>query len=137
MIGAAGVNHFVLSGNYASATSWGIGTILATVLQPDLDQCEGDFGYYGFYVMRETFPPLERLWKMYWYPYARLFAHRSFWTHFPIIGTLVRVIYLAPYIVFFYKYLPIDFILALIACDMLHWIMDFRQWGKIGLFKQG
>jgi uncharacterized metal-binding protein len=136
MVGATGVHHFIMSGDYFSAASWGIGTVLATVLQPDLDQCEGVQGYIGFGIMRETYHKLEKLWSMYWYLYARLFAHRSFWTHTPIIGTLGRMIYLFPYIVFIYKYLPMYFILALVTCDFLHWIMDWKGWGRVGMFRQ-
>ncbi len=30
-----------------------------------------------------------------WLPYRRCFKHRSWWTHGPIVGTLVRLIYVA------------------------------------------
>ena len=36
-----------------------------------------------------------------WYPYQVLVKHRSRWSHGPIIGTLVRVIYLAVWVVLF------------------------------------
>ncbi|NEQ51580.1 MAG: metal-binding protein [Leptolyngbya sp. SIO3F4] len=36
-----------------------------------------------------------------WYPYQVLVKHRSKWSHGPIIGTLVRVIYLAVWVALF------------------------------------
>ena len=42
--------------------------------------------------------PFNRWWvfKMIWIPYQLMFAHRSFWTHGIIIGTVVRLLYLSP-----------------------------------------
>ena len=34
--------------------------------------------------------------KWIWKPYQKLFHHRSVFTHFPILGTVVRLIYLSP-----------------------------------------
>ena len=36
-----------------------------------------------------------------WYPYKALIKHRSTWSHGPVIGTLVRVIYLGVWVVLF------------------------------------
>lgn len=41
--------------------------------------------------------------KMIWIPYQLLFTHRSIWTHGIIIGTVVRLIYLSPLIILFFK----------------------------------
>jgi len=135
MIGAVGVAYLP----FPDSAAWGMGAVLATILQPDLDQCEGAFGYYGFSVLRETKPILERMWSNYWRPYARLISHRAFISHFPVVGTLVRLMYLFPYAIFIRHYLPVEivhFITVLIACDFLHWVMDWRVWGLMGLFKQ-
>ena len=32
-------------------------------------------------------------WVLFWRPYALAIKHRSFWSHFPIVGTLVRLLY--------------------------------------------
>lgn len=49
--------------------------------------------------------PFNRWWllKMIWIPYQMFFSHRSIWTHGFIIGTLIRVIYIAaiPTILFY------------------------------------
>ena len=31
-----------------------------------------------------------------WIPYQKLFSHRSFWTHFPIFGSAIRILWIAP-----------------------------------------
>lgn len=38
--------------------------------------------------------PRKALWTALWYPYSRMLPHRSFWSHFPIISTLLRFFYL-------------------------------------------
>jgi uncharacterized metal-binding protein len=34
-----------------------------------------------------------------WLPYRKLFKHRSFWTHGPLVGTVVRILYLGSWII--------------------------------------
>jgi len=36
-----------------------------------------------------------------WLPYRRSMRHRSFWSHGPVVGTLVRLLYLLAWLVFF------------------------------------
>ena len=36
---------------------------------------------------------LSNLWYVFWWPYGKLFPHRSYWSHAPLIGTLSRVLY--------------------------------------------
>ncbi len=33
-----------------------------------------------------------------WLPYRKLFRHRSFWTHGPLVGTVVRILYLGSWL---------------------------------------
>jgi uncharacterized metal-binding protein len=35
------------------------------------------------------------LWTWLWYPYARAIPHRSPWSHWPILGTVMRLAYLS------------------------------------------
>jgi len=37
--------------------------------------------------------PLRLAWKIFWYPYARAIPHRSPWSHWPILGTAIRLVY--------------------------------------------
>lgn len=41
-----------------------------------------------------TKDPKKFIWRLLWYGYSRLIPHRGFWSHFPLIGTALRVIYL-------------------------------------------
>lgn len=36
-----------------------------------------------------------------WLPYRKLFRHRSFWTHGPLVGTVVRILYLGSWLLLF------------------------------------
>lgn len=55
------------------------------ILGPDLDIYSRHFQRWGFF-------------KYLWLPYQQSLAHRSFLSHGPIIGTVVRVIYLTTWI---------------------------------------
>lgn len=55
------------------------------ILGPDLDIYSRHFQRWGFF-------------KYLWLPYQQSLAHRSFLSHGPIIGTIVRVIYLTTWI---------------------------------------
>ena len=83
-----------------------IGTFLITVDMPTAVIVAVSFLLSGFMMG----PDLDiqsvqyRRWgpiRWIWYPYQVLVKHRSKWSHGPIIGTLVRVIYLAAWVVLF------------------------------------
>lgn len=40
-------------------------------------------------------PGLRILWGTIWRPYQLLIKHRSFWSHFPFVGTSGRILYLS------------------------------------------
>lgn len=42
--------------------------------------------------------PVRRWWifRWIWYPYKEMIPHRSIWSHGIIIGTVIRILYLAP-----------------------------------------
>lgn len=48
-----------------------------------------------------------------WLPYRNIFEHRSIWTHGIIIGTIIRIIYISPIILFIVLKFNIDFIIYL------------------------
>ncbi|MDX9992711.1 MAG: DUF2227 family putative metal-binding protein [Anaerolineales bacterium] len=71
-------------------------------LSPDLDV---DNGYIGHYYLRRIWvigPILEKIWEIYWWPYAKLIAHRSWASHFPGISTAIRMflVFFPPYLAF-------------------------------------
>ena len=98
----------------------GAGFATTFFINPDLD-------------LNTAFPgrdPRRWLWWAYWYPYSRLLPHRHFISHFPIISTLVRVLYAAwPFAILGVLdqrvsawFIP--FIIGMIISDTLHFVMD-------------
>ena len=67
-------------------------------LSPDTDV---DGGYIGHYYARKIFgKPGEWYYNGIMKPYQLSFKHRSFWSHFPLISTLLRLTYMAmPFII--------------------------------------
>jgi uncharacterized metal-binding protein len=80
--------------------------------------------------------------KIFWYPYQRIFPHkgkflnRNFFTHFPVVGTVLRLIYfLIPcaiaFMYFKVKLLPYHwhylglFVLAVEIASLVHLFLDF------------
>lgn len=134
---AVAVSYFGLD-NIEGSSGWLLGGLWCVIVSPDLDQVDGDNGYYGLYVLSNTKRGLEKLWHLYWQPYARLLKHRSFFSHFPVIGTFGRLIYGG------LVYIPLlafwdgtpYFITAIITMDFLHWVLDWKLWGVFRLFKQ-
>lgn len=68
--------------------------------------------------------------KFIWLPYRNIFEHRSIWTHGIIIGTIIRLLYILPIILFIVLKFNIDFLLYLYVLlgleigNTLHTISD-------------
>lgn len=76
------------------AATVAIGVYAGILIGPDLDV---DGGNYSLAVIRRTplvGPALAALWRVFWWPYSKLAAHRGF-SHWPLIGTLGRLLYIA------------------------------------------
>jgi uncharacterized metal-binding protein len=100
-------------------------------MTPDLDQeglCTGES-----LIVKWTLG-IGFLWCAIWYPYATMFSHRSFYTHFPIVSTLIRILYLfVPTFIILHLlgynihipwiYALFGFI-GLVISDTAHWAMD-------------
>lgn len=141
---AAGV--VVTSTTISAYNEWAIfaamGAFCGLVIEPDLDQ---DAQAAPLSTMRETGGDgLARIWQLYWSPYAHAIPHRSWVSHFPVIGTLGRVLYLAPlysvplFIWTHFFGFPLHHIFHVLVglcwVDLLHFIMDF--WIPRRLFPQ-
>ncbi len=116
------------------------GTLAGLLLTPDLDVDSGCISY--DVVRRSAGKHIERLWAIYWRPYALLIPHRSRLSHLPVLGTLLRLAYLAilPALIWFFAAaIPsLNWILArpsfpawsawaiggLMLADTLHYAMD-------------
>ena len=113
-----------------------VGCVAGVAMSPDLDQ-EG-ISASEWWLVNKTFG-VGWLWVAMWFPYARAFRHRQA-SHWPVIGTAVRVIYLALLCILAAwllnvhgatigwpqvepRYLTGAFV-GLAASDMLHWAMD-------------
>lgn len=78
--------------NTAHAAYVSAGALTGILVSPDLDLMEN--GNLSLAIIRKRSHFLAWLWKIFWYPYARVHHHRGM-SHWPIIGTVVRVLYLA------------------------------------------
>ena len=111
-----------------------LGCLLGIPLTPDLDQISISKSEWR---LVKRFGPFGFIWCAYWWLYAWIIPHRSFWSHFPIVGTILRLAYITIPPIIFYVYkgysvvLP-EFILeglvgvfvGLAMSDFIHWIMD-------------
>lgn len=139
--GAIAVTGELMIGAAAAA-----GCLAGILLTPDLD-----VGYWArIHAMRELkkeFPVAGRIWHILWIPYAAAIPHRSPWSHWPILGTVVRLFYLACMLMFLslfvssaggfqpdmvFSWLDVLarwsmthwFIVGLVVSDTAHWLMD-------------
>ena len=123
--------HDPLSG----AIVGGIGCLTGLIIDPDLD-IEN--------ITRSEWQVIKRfwifgmLWVVFWYPYARAIPHRSPLSHWPLVGTAGRVLYLLLWIKLLGMILdvpvPIQLIVTnslfmiwfygLAVADTAHFIMD-------------
>lgn len=95
------------------------GCLLGIIVSPDLD--------IDHRTVSENVLPgiLGWLWFIYWWPYAKLHKHRGS-SHWPLIGTMVRVVYGFWWLVLLdielLKLWPL--LIGLIVSDMTHLLMD-------------
>jgi len=72
---------------FASGCSAGI------LLTPDLDLIAGSDGQN---MARRAFGrPVAAAWRIFWLPYSIFIRHRSSFSHGPIIGTIIRLLYVS------------------------------------------
>jgi len=76
-----------------AGASLAAGVALGFVINPDLDLDGGSIAMHN--VRRTIGRPAAWLWRALWWPYSKLIEHRSKWSHRPLLGTSLRVAYLA------------------------------------------
>ena len=88
--------------------------------------------------------PKKWLWWFMWWPYSRLIGHRSPISHWPIVGTIFRIMYIFIFWSIVSKLLAIDLettypvvygmLIGLSVSDTIHIIMDYTstalKWAK-------
>lgn len=67
------------------------GCLVGLVVMPDQDLNNGNI---SDTMIRRVFPPAQWLWRILWTPYALILPHRSVYSHFPVLGTLLRIGYI-------------------------------------------
>lgn len=124
----AGVLWWTQDVTLASAAA--LGCAAGVLLSPDLDQQGISHGEWT--LIRRTLG-LGFLWLAFWHPYATLIQHRSWASHAPIVGTLLRVTYLLaiPWALGLGMLLDASSltalcwgIMGLTVSDCAHWLMD-------------
>jgi uncharacterized metal-binding protein len=105
-----------------------LGCFCGLVLTCDLDH---DDGTISEHFVRSVGSIFQKVWWAYWYPYRKAMRHRSFWSHAPIVGTFIRIVYL-----FWFAYLagyplPPAFVNGLVAVDFIHYFMDWRLFRRV------
>jgi len=126
------------------------GAMLGLILTPDLDVNAGSISEDE---VREISPFGENLWWIYWFPYRWILPHRSPLSHWPVIGTVGRLVYVSfPYwaaLAVTYFLSPFWFdrlvqnglwlvtlsyfrvaVLGLAGADLLHFFMDRHLFHK-------
>jgi len=134
-----------------TAVAVGAGCLAGIFLTPDLDQETYNRIENKFRKSKNPFVAiLGNLYIIFWMPYALAVSHRSFVSHAPIVGTLIRVIYLiaGTALVLFLSGHVLSFVspsvataflgwlavtgylgsavVGLVIADTLHWIFDMR-----------
>jgi uncharacterized metal-binding protein len=80
--------------SWGHAAAFAVGCLANLLVNPDLDVPSGSRAYV---IMRRTGGTLlGKLWQLFWYPYACWLIphHRHPLSHLPILGTLIRLVYL-------------------------------------------
>ena len=112
--------------------------LVGQVLSPDLDQ--EDLTRSDWIVLRRL-GPFAGLWLAYFYPYAWLIPHRSAISHFPVISTAIRIIYLCAPLWFIRDWIAakmtVEIAVFLTGCltglmvsDTAHYYMDLWSTSK-------
>lgn len=107
-----------------------LGCLAGVFLSPDLDV---DHGYIGDAIIRNKlgrFPGF--LWKVYWWPYAKLVPHRSWVSHLPLISTIIRAAYVFWWVLLIpniseYWIICTWFLAGLVLVDFNHFVLDILQ----------
>lgn len=151
---ASGKQHteasFILAGGISALSLFGIapseavlplavGAASGAVLTPDFDVDAGCIAYSNMEWMFGT--PAGKLWRWIWKPYALMVKHRSWISHAPVVGTIIRMLYLLVFLSWVPFVIELDYtaisawlrwwLLGLMFADFVHFLMDILPfWRK-------
>lgn len=115
------------------------GALAGTIITPDLDV---DKAFIGDKIIEKKVGSLaKRFWLWFWKPYKTSMKHGRYLSHFPVISTLVRLLYihfrliLLPGLVYWLIYpqwdirqlvltIPPTFVYGLVGSDIIHYFLD-------------
>lgn len=129
-----GIGVAYATASLALGTCAAVGALSGVILSPDLDQEQRTESEAAVYRMGAI---IGFVFQVYWYAYALAIKHRSPWSHWPVLGSLLRALYAAiPVIVAaFYVYglwgllwdarqELLAWFIGLCVSDTAHWLMD-------------
>ncbi len=133
-------------GNQGDIYMYIAGAMVGVMLTPDHDV---DGGNFTDTIIRRVSPIAQKVWRMFWTPYALILPHRGKLSHFPVLSTLVRLGYIllvlnlvmwVIWLVFkaiggdntvsFVFWWNNSFFWGLVHVDTLHWAADQLIKGK-------
>ncbi len=114
---------------------YGAGVLVGVLISPDMDV---DGGNVSDQIIRKVAKPIQWVWRLLWSPYSLSVPHRHTISHFPILGTLLRLWYIFLIvnilngIVYLFKVDSVSFIFlwdwafffGLAHADLVHWAVD-------------
>lgn len=83
-------------GSFEAALPVFVGSVIGTIVTPDYD-LNANLPH----SILTDIPIFGRLWKGMWRPYQEIVGHRSFFSHFPVVGTGGRALYMGAWISLF------------------------------------
>lgn len=151
---------FTLSGIFMfdiSGIWYAIGSLIGIIYTPDWDV---DGGFIGDFYVKKLGPTAEKIWDGFIWLYRKSLKHGSPLSHWPIIGTVGRILYtylllfVVPYLIYWiifhphvnlieklgwFVWLCLDnwrVVLGLMASDFIHFILDIvttnnTVWGTL------
>lgn len=137
----AGLLSYLMSGDLYTGLLGLVGCLIGLFIEPDLDVNHTTSSERR---LLRTFTPLGLIWIAIWNPYGKLIPHRHPVSHYPVISTIIRYIYLVavlsiPFLLFaiitgvrissidiIYKYrYEMGWILfGNMISDIGHWVLD-------------
>lgn len=110
------------------------GSLAGILITPDLDV---DHSVRAHHTFQKHFGWLPgQIWRLIWWPYARLIPHRHWLSHAPVLSTLLRLAYLGGLIWILLFVMGLGWrwqtvpdwmpwaIAGLMASDIVHWFSD-------------